>query len=449
MKFNFLFIILFFNITFGQSQENQGFCTSNIPSDAWEEAFQKLIANSELARSTTTAYQIPVIFHIIHGGENVGVFPNITSQQVNSQIAVLNQDYTGTGLNVNNYPTNAFVNWAINQAIPAANLDILGRIKIANSEIQFCLAQVNASGVALAEPGIERINYIERGWQNPNVFATNQTLRDFIDNIVKPQSIWDATKYLNIWVTDKSASLNARGFATPPPLSGLAGIPISATTSLNDGVWCYAMSVGSYQIYPAGIYDNTDVSGRLLTHEIGHWLGLRHIWGDGNCFTDYCNDTPSQADPSSGNPTYPQGVGSCSTPSNVPNGEMFMNFMDYTANPSMYMFTTDQVTRMQTAMANSPQRNQMGTHGICNTLALNDQALATTIKLYPNPTNDILTIEDQNNSINYLEIYTLLGQKIATTTHKTLSLQSTAAGMYLLKLYFNNNTTQVIKIIKK
>lgn len=388
-----------------------------------------------------------MIFHIIHGGETVGVFPNITAQQVNSQIAVLNQDYTGTGVNIGNYPTSAFVNWAVNQAIPSANLDDLGRIKIANSEIQFCLAQVNAAGVPLAEPGIERINYIELGWQNPNVFATNQDLRDFIDDIVKPQSIWDATKYLNIWITDKSAVLNARGFATPPPLTGLPGIPVSVTTSLNDGVWCYAMSVGSYQIYPAGIYVNTDVSGRLLTHEIGHWLGLRHIWGDGNCFTDYCNDTPSQADPSAGNPTYPQGAGSCSSPSNVPDGEMFMNFMDYTANPSMYMFTTDQVTRMQTAMANSPQRNQLGTHGICSSLALADQTMAT-IKLYPNPTSDTIVVDDQENRIDYIEIYTLLGQKIVTTIHKTISLQSAPTGIYLLKLYLKNSTVQTVKIIK-
>lgn len=121
MKFGF-FLFLFFQITFVYSQENHGFCTSEIPSDAWEDAFQMLISNRETSKSTTTAYQIPVIFHIIHGGENVGTFPNIEAQQVNSQILVLNQDYTGTGLNINNFPTNAFVNWAINQAIPSANL---------------------------------------------------------------------------------------------------------------------------------------------------------------------------------------------------------------------------------------------------------------------------------------------------------------------------------------
>jgi Pregnancy-associated plasma protein-A/Secretion system C-terminal sorting domain len=273
-------------------------------------------------------------------------------------------------------------------------------------------------------------------------------LRNFIDNTVKPQSIWDATKYLNIWVTDKSDALNSKGFATPPPLSGLSGIPVSATTSLNDGVWCYGKSVGSYLTYPAGIYVDTDVSGRLLTHEIGHWLGLRHIWGDGNCFSDYCNDTPSHANPNAGNPTYPQSAGSCSSPSNAPDGEMFMNFMDYTANASMYMFTTDQVTRMQTAMANSPQRNQHGTHGICSSLTVSENSFSNKIKIYPNPTTDFVMIEDKDNQINFIEIYTVLGQTITKTSEKNISFEQSSKGIYWLKVYFKNDEIQFFKIVK-
>ena len=448
MKQTIYILLLIFQIAILPAQENTSFCATQTLSDEWEMEFQKLVNQHKKSLTTNIVYQIPVVFHIIHGGENVGVFPNIEAQQVNSQISVLNQDYTGTGLNSEDYPTNAFVNWAVNQSIPSENLDNLGRIKIANSEIQFCLAQVNSSGIPLSEPGIERINYIEKGWQNPNVFANNQDLRNFIDNTVKPQSIWDATKYLDIWVTDKSDALNSKGFATPPPLSGLSGIPANATTSLNDGVWCYAKSVGSYLIYPTGIYVNTDVSGRLLTHEIGHWLGLRHIWGDGNCLSDFCNDTPSQADPSAGNPTYPQGVGSCSSPSNAPDGEMFMNFMDYTANPSMYMFTTDQVTRMQTAMANSPQRNQHGTHGICSSLTVSENSFSNKIKIYPNPTTNFVTLEDKNNQINFIEIYTVLGQTITKTPEKNISLEQSAKGIYWLKVYFKNDEIQFFKIVK-
>src|SRR6185503_12778543 len=89
--------------------------------------------------------------------------------------------------------------------------------------------------------------------------------------------------------------------------------------------------------------------GRTTTHELGHWLGLRHIWGDGNCLSDYCNDTP---------PAKAQHVG-CVTVTPIdqcgvnqsPFGEMPMNFMDRSNDACMYLFTNDQNVRMQTAMS--------------------------------------------------------------------------------------------------
>ena len=387
------------------SQENINFCATNVPTTQWETEFQRLIQNQATNRNTTTNYVIPVIFHVIHNGENEGDFPNIATEQLASQIEVLNQDYTGNGLNTEDYPTNAFINWAINQSIPSGSLDNLGRIKIASSNIQFCLSLTDGQGNILSEPVIERINYIEKGWQNPTNFVTNQELREYIDTVIKPESIWDATKFLNIWITDKNEAINFKGFATTPPLSGLAGIP-NTTTNLNDGVWAYAKSVGSTDIYPEGTYFNSDVKGRLLTHEIGHWFGLRHIWGDGNCVTDYCNDTPPQSNPNAGNPTYPQSPGSCNTPSNFPDGEMYMNFMDYTANTSMYMFTNDQVIRMQTALTNSPNRNQLGTHNLCSTpLTVATPSFTNTISIFPNPTVDIITLSDQANLVVEVEIF--------------------------------------------
>jgi hypothetical protein len=88
----------------------------------------------------------------------------------------------------------------------------------------------------------------------------------------------------------------------------------------------------------------------LATHEIGHWLNLRHIWGEegmGCNGSDFVDDTPNQEGPNTGAPTFPH-----VTCNNVPNGDMFMNYMDYTDDAAMYMFTAGQVARMQAALEN-------------------------------------------------------------------------------------------------
>jgi hypothetical protein len=87
--------------------------------------------------------------------------------------------------------------------------------------------------------------------------------------------------------------------------------------------------------------------GRTATHEVGHYLNLRHIWGDTeDCSgTDHVADTPNSATPNFGTPAWP--VVTCN---NGPNGDMFMNFMDYTDDAAMFMFTTQQVLRMRTAL---------------------------------------------------------------------------------------------------
>jgi hypothetical protein len=88
--------------------------------------------------------------------------------------------------------------------------------------------------------------------------------------------------------------------------------------------------------------------GRSATHEVGHWLNLRHIWGDTeDCSgTDFVDDTPNAQHPNYGKPTFPHI--SCT---NGPNGDMFMNYMDYVDDAAMFMFTAGQVVRMQATLA--------------------------------------------------------------------------------------------------
>lgn len=346
------------------------YCGTEVPDAAWENEFQKLIKERQVDKAANKAqsivYTIPVIIHVIHGNNQpIGTYPNLSQAQLNSQILALNNDYAGTGFNSGNYPGMAFSNWASAQNISAFSLDNNGSVKIADCMVQFCLATKDTLGNILAEPGIHRVNYAAMGWTNPGTISNYNSFKNFIDNTVKPATIWNVSRYLNIWVTDSDiGSVNLLGYATFPPMANLNGLGSQFGTATTDGYWCYAKAFGSATTYTPNVYYNGYNRGRTSTHEIGHWLGLRHIWGDGNCSaTDFCNDTPPGSASNFGAPTYPFKTNVCS--GNSPDGEMFMNFMDYTNDPAKYMFTTDQADRIQTAMANSPYRKFLGTHNLC------------------------------------------------------------------------------------
>ena len=343
------------------AQGNPNRCGTLTPDPRWDAWFNQEVEKFKAARmgnnsTTASTYTIPVVFHIIYdsGTEATeGTGHNITQAQVNSQIPIINADYAGTGYNSSQYAGMtmsghpAFYDYAVANSLLAP--DNNGTI-IANSGITFCLATKNPSGTTLAEPGIDRQSWSTNGWGNP---ATTSNLMNLFDGTIKPATIWDPTKYFNVWVSDGSGS-NLLGYSTFPPGTTLTGLP-STGTSTTDGVWVNYTAVGNVGA-AAAPYN----LGRTLTHESGHYFGLRHIWGDGNCLTDYCNDTPpaAAANFNSWPVAYPFHSGTCAgPPSNAPDGEMFMNFMDYVADAAMWMFTTDQVARFQTALAQSPYRS--------------------------------------------------------------------------------------------
>ncbi len=323
-------------------------CGTQIPSAEWDAWFnkevEKFIAANPGGKSQMAAYTIPIVFHIIHTGQASGTYPNLNIAQINSQLTVLNQDYASNGLNVGNLPA------------------VFASAK-ANTNVTFCMAQKNPTGSTLVEPGVDRIACSSKGWANPTSFTSMSTFQNFIDGTVKPNSIWDPTRYFNVWVTDCASAVGLLGYATFPIGTGLVGITGNGTAT-TDGVWCYSAAIGSNSIFAGGTYAAPYNKGRTLVHEAGHWMGLRHIWGDGTCLTDYCNDTPpaqtSNFSCSSGctggcfTAPYKSGVCAGNT-----TGEMTQNFMDYTDDACMYIFTNDQTTRIQTAMANGTYRSQL------------------------------------------------------------------------------------------
>ncbi len=279
-------------------------------------------------RSTPIIYTIPVIFHIIHSGEAAGTGSNIGATYVAAQIQQLNNDFrkiAGTS-GYNTHPSGADV------------------------QIQFAAATLDVNNNALAEAGIQRINKATFGATNPP-FAVN-----YIENTIKPNSIWDATKYLNVWVLNLNGNLGYAQFPDAPNELGV-GINNSANT---DGVVVHYLTVGSsVQKFPGGYpYDE----GRTLTHEIGHWLGNRHIWGDGSCATDdFVFDTPRANGPNFG--CVAATTNSCNdmtygAPADL--NDMAQNYMDYSDDRCMSIFTIGQSNRMRVVMgetgAGAPRR---------------------------------------------------------------------------------------------
>lgn len=280
---------------------------------------------------------IPVVVHVINKGEAVGIGTNISDAQVISQITTLNNDYrkkTGTkGYNTN--PVGADAN------------------------IEFALAVRDPNGNPTN--GIDRISFNVNSWTDTQIEA-----------VLKPSTIWDPTKYLNIWVTpDVITDIGeVLGYAQFPEASTLDGLNYPPFTANTDGVVIGHQFFGNLD-YDDGSF-NLDPKygyGRTTTHEIGHWLGLRHIWGDDTCGTDYVADTPVHKTENYGCFTHPK-PNTC-TPATA--DEMFENYMDYTNDDCMNIFTINQVDRFNAVLANSPRRKEL----------LTSNAL-TPVTLYPN-----------------------------------------------------------------
>lgn len=293
----------------------------------FEEWLTNKVAQRRASRDNAAeeTYSIPVVVHIVHKGEAVGSGSNISDAQVLSQIKVLNNDYARLNADAANTPTEF-------QAVAAG------------FNLKFVLAQQDPDG--LASTGIVRVKGTRSTWS----MNDNATL--------KALSYWPAEDYLNIWVTDLSSTL--LGYAQFPVSSSLDGLEDAEDNRLTDGVVIDYLTFGSKDDGSFTLTSSFN-KGRTATHEIGHFLGLRHIWGDdnGSCggSGDYVSDTPDQGSETSGCPSNPQT--SCSVHT------MFQNYMDYTNDACMNLFTQGQVDRMVTVLNNSPRRLSLLTsHGL-------------------------------------------------------------------------------------
>jgi hypothetical protein len=247
---------------------------------------------------------IPVVVHVIYRSEA----ENISDRQVISQIDALNRDFRMRNSDVANVPA---------PFKPLAT----------DAQIEFALARI--------DPDRQPTNGVTRTRTTVSRFSTNNAMKFSSQG---GKDAWDAARYLNLWVCPEIF----RG-DTNQPLLGYAQFPGGVPAT--DGVAIVHQAFGTFGTV-VGKFD----LGRTATHEVGHWLDLFHIWGDNDDCTgdDQVDDTPRQQTANSGTPAFPH-----VTCGNSPNGDMFMNYMDYVDDKAMFMFSAGQVARMHATLENA------------------------------------------------------------------------------------------------
>ena len=333
--------------------------------------------------------RIPVVVHIVYSSaEN-----NISDAQVRSQIEVLNKDFNKLNADTVLIPS-IFQHLASGAGIrfELATTDPNGRA---------------TSGIVRRKTGIQFFGLDDR---------IKNTARGGSDG-------WDADRYLNIWVGRLASGLI--GYASP-----VGG------AKETDGVVIAYTAFGA--MGTAAIPYN---KGRTATHEIGHWLGLRHIWGDTYCGNDYVDDTPPQRNSSFGCPS-----GVVTTCDNAPTGNMYMNFMDLTDDACVMLFTKGQTARMRRLFAEGGARHAILSSNGCSENPLpaegplpGDSEDEITLRVYPNPVPDLLTITGgQGLAGSVVNIYNHAGAlMMRTNLSKTVPQVSVAHlqdGIYYLRI---------------
>jgi hypothetical protein len=238
---------------------------------------------------------IQVVVHVVYKADA----ENISDAQVKSQISALNRDYRARNKDKKKVPTV----WAG---------------LVTDAGIQFALATKDPHG--------KPTNGITRTKTNTESFSDDDRVKFTKQGGV---NAWPSDKYLNLWVCTLGGGL-----------LGYAQFPNGPVDT--DGVVILNTAFGT-----KGTARKPFNLGRTATHEVGHWLNLRHIWGDTTDCSggDSVDDTPNAATPNYGKPAFPH-----ITCKNGPNGDMFMNYMDYVDDGAMVMFTTQQVARMHAAL---------------------------------------------------------------------------------------------------
>lgn len=377
-----------------------------------EQQMQQWIAAGNVQRINgggTVLVTVPVVVHVLWNSTVPS--QNITDAQVLSQIDVLNKDY-----GLRNADTTL---------VPARFKPL-----VADVQFQFCMATVDPNGNPTT--GIERrsvtITRIGNGSRYYNYAQGGLTA-------------WDHTRYLNFWICDIDGG-NTLGFSYLPGTTGAS----------DDGVvidYNYWGTIGTV----AAPFNK----GRTATHEVGHWFNLEHIWADEpNCAADdYVSDTPQQKGENYGCPTYPQGPnasagGGCCVSTDV--SSMYMNYMDYTDDACMFMFTPGQASRMQAALNISRPGLLTATGCLINSVGQTINPFRASIA--PNPAAGEFEFSVSQAAANYQLVVTDLQGRVVLEKNYSFGealrfdIAAEADGVYIAKISAANDVA-FARIVKQ
>ena len=333
--------------------------------------------------------KIPVVVHILYNADR----QNISDAQIQSQIDVLNRDYRKQNPDTARIP---------GYYSPLA----------ADCGFQFALANIDTNGNATT-----------------GIIHKHTNMSSFqVDDAIKftargGDDAWDRDRYLNIWVGNLTGGI-----------LGYSSIP--GASKATDGVTILYTAFGT-----TGTATAPFNLGRTATHEIGHWLNLVHIWGDAECGNDGIDDTPQQQAATRGNPSGM--IFSCG---NTPYGNLYMDYMDFTDDIGMHLFTNGQRSRMRTLFADGGFREPLLTsNALSGTSTVivpvtppSGTGSEQTLRLYPNPAVNTVSviISDASSVGSLLEIYDQVGQRLMTTritgTSFQLNIASLPGGLYFI-----------------
>tara|TARA_B110000116_G_C16781675_1_gene558671 strand:- start:264 stop:1634 length:1371 start_codon:yes stop_codon:yes gene_type:complete len=376
-----------------------------------------------------TVITIPVVVHVVHKqSHNLGIGTNIPQIQIDDAIRILNEDYRRMNPEFPNPPRNTFTSYA------------------GDTELEFCLATTDENGNSTI--GVTRTSTTKTSFDADDNTDSNAMKRTATGG----KDGWDALKYLNIWICNLTNSQGGQtlGYAYLP------GQQSQSWTAWKDGLvidYSYFGTVGN-----AASASQND--GRTPTHEIGHYLGLRHTFceqedaqgnpiccdNDNNSSGGYVDDTPASKDIYWGNVNTSTNNNTCNDTqySNTFTSDvldMDENYMSYAF--TTWMFSHKQINVMDYTMnASTGQggRAALKTSNGCMISGVNNMLHENLISLHPNPTSDIVNFKfAMNIRVNSIVIQNVLGEEIIRIENIqsdifSLDLSSFPKGIYFATL---------------